>query len=660
MTSGGSRPGTVGAVAALATAAGALLWLSMLVAPWRLVAGLSDARTHLRKAENALKSGALKEANYETLAAIASAKRARAGLRAGGPLFDLARSAPAARDLLDEVPHLVAATEHASAAGRGTLEIAETALRGPEPLIEHDTEDPEASARIRLDRVDDMHDKVMRIRANVAKARRELEAIRVENLPRRLRPDVATGIEDAADADRLLARAEAGFEILPSVLGAETPRTYLLAMQNSAELRGTGGAILRFAQLRFDDGEPSFVKGKTVYRVDIRREPISIPLPDDAWYVNGIEDARRFGNANWSPDWPLSARLTVEYAEASSRIHPDLDVPDVDGVIAVDPIALDMMLEGAGKVTSRGGRTINRRNAIPFLFHKAYQQFPNPGVRRALLNQIVDSFYAGVISPDKPTKLVQAMADALTRKHVQVWMEDPAEQAFIERMDWDAGIRDAEGSDYLYVVQQNVGGNKLNYVERQQHSMTVRLEGNDALVSTAVRIVNPVEYPNPRYWLGDSHGKHRPMLNVYVPGNARLRDHDVPQPCPASPNDFYASACRLDVPAPAMWVDGEVAEHEEMGKKVWTATLQIPPGGTGDLRLDYVVPGVVRTVGDRLVYRLVLQHQPKIHPERMTVAIDVPSGATGIRAAGLRRAGGTLVWQGALDKDRVLEVSWRS
>jgi hypothetical protein len=44
----------------------------------------------------------------------------------------------------------------------------------------------------------------------------------------------------------------------------------------------------------------------------------------------------------------------------------------------------------------------------------------------------------------------------------------------------------------------------------------------------------------------------------------------------------------------------------------------------------------------------------------MTVEIVVPAGATHIRAVGLRRARGALVWEGALDKDRILEVSWQS
>src|SRR5918992_5082640 len=88
-------------------------------------------------------------------------------------------------------------------------------------------------------------------------------------------------------------------------------------MQNNGELRGTGGALLRFALLRMHRGDPRLVRSRTVYDIDVERERIDIPLPEEAWYVRAIEDAQRFGNANWSPDWPLSAKVTVAYGDAS-------------------------------------------------------------------------------------------------------------------------------------------------------------------------------------------------------------------------------------------------------------------------------------------------------------------------------------------------------
>ncbi len=143
------------------------------------------------------------------------------------------------------------------------------------------------------------------------------------------------------DTDVLLSDAEEGIAPSPAFFGGDGPRIYLFGMQNNAEQRGTGGALLRFTQLKIDDGVPTLGTKKaltsTVYDIGANREPLDIPLPDDAWYVRDIDDAKRFGNANWSPDWPLSAQLTVAYGEESARSFPEVTFPEVDGVIASTP-----------------------------------------------------------------------------------------------------------------------------------------------------------------------------------------------------------------------------------------------------------------------------------------------------------------------------------
>jgi hypothetical protein len=92
---------------------------------------------------------------------------------------------------------------------------------------------------------------------------------------------------------------------------------------------------------------------------------------------------------------------------------------------------------------------------------------------------------------------------------------------------------------------------------------------------------------------------------------------------------------------------------------VWSTTLDILPEETGTVRFEYRVPGVVRTEGDRQIYRLVVQHQPKVRPETMTINLTPPSGATEIDAPGWARKGEGLVWTGPLKEDMELEVSWR-
>ena len=646
---GPARSGLVGAAALIVGIAGVLLWLMLIGGPVQLVRGLGDANDHLRKAEKALSSGSLKAARYETHAAAVAVDRLGSGYDLAGPLLDLASVDARVRKARRALPHLVSALERTSAAAQGTLSIADDSLRGPNKLIERDPETD--GARVRLDRVEAIAELVTQIRADIASARIELEAIHPLDLPERFHTDLRRGIDRAIEADDVLADAEAGFEILPAVLGADGPRTYLLAMQNSAELRGTGGAMLRFADLRFDDGAAELLPSQSVYRIDRERTTLDIPLPDDAWYVAGIEDARRFGNANWSPDWPLTSELTLAYRDEADRVLlPNEELPPIDGMIGVDPTVMEKLLNAAGRFETEGGRPITSRKVLRLLLYQAYAQFPNPGERRGRLNEIVDKFYAKVLKPEYPSELPDAFGATLATKHMQIWMRDPLEQAFIRAMKWDAGIRKAEGRDYLMVVQQNVGGNKLNYFEEQTHSMDVRIEGSDALVTTEVEIHNGAILPGPRYMLGDSNGLHRPMVNVYVPGEAELLD------AAAGP-----TLLPLAAEGTSMWpAPNQPAEHDEKGKKVWSATLEIAPRKSGFVRYDYRVPSVVHERGGRSSYRLVLQHQPKIRPETLELTLQLPSGATDVRAPGWKRDGDLLRRIKPLEEDMELKVSWRS
>jgi hypothetical protein len=618
----------------------------MLAGPVRLGTGLLGAGRHLDRAEKAISATAFKRARLETLAGAAAAERARAGL--SGPLVDIARALPRIDRVLDEVPHLVTAARHSAAAAAGSLEVAQGALRGRNKIVTR-TED---GARIEIARVEELAHTVAAVRARVRRAGRALGEVDLSKLPRRARPQVESGLRRAREAGALLSEAVAGFDLLPEILGAEDRRLYLLAMQNSAELRGTGGSLLRFSMLAFSDGVPKLVPSQTVYKIDRNRQQLSIPLPADAWYVQAIEDAQRFGNSNWSPDWPLSARLALRYAQAS-----DAPFPDVDGVIAVDPLLMRAVLPGVGAFRTSGERRVTAQKIVPFTLHRAYAIHPNPGARRIALGQIVEAFYDNLLKPKHPTDLVQGLGRALAGKHMQIYLARRDEMSYVSRMGWDGAIDPAKSSDYLYVVEQNVGGNKLDYTSKQSHVMTIDLQGSEAEIETKVRIRNGVFLPQPNYWLGNSGPCHRPMINVYVPGRAELLGWEGP---PAGdPTVCTDTVRRLDTPAPAAWSGGSPPEHRERGKKVWSATLDIPPAAAGEISFAYRVPRVVAKEEGRSVYRLTMQRQPKVHADTVTVRLRLPPGARAVKARGWARRGATLIWNRELTRDVALEVSWR-
>ncbi len=651
-----ARRGISGVAVLALSLGGLLLWSSMLLGPWNLATGLLSAADHLKRAEKKLSQGLTKDARYETLAASAAARRARAALDGGGPVFDLLGSADSIRSVLAEADHLVGAAEHSAAAAVGTLSIAQSALKGPKKLIVADPDDAKGS-KVQIDRVEALGATITEIKEEIIASGRQLQAVDLENLPQRARGPVTEGITKAEEASKVLGEAEAGLAVLPQILGKESPRTYLIGFQNSAEQRGTGGAILQFAEVTMDEGALELEKAASVYKnIDKDRQSIlSVAVPEDAWYVQAIDDAKRFGNANWSPDWPSSAQLTLEYGRATPS---KVEFPKVDGVINVDPVAIEKLLPGTGPFTAEpSNNRITEEKVVAFLLYKAYASYPIAGVRRVVLNQVVDKFYEKLFRPAHPTELVQGMGDALGQKHMQIWMADPDEQGFMELMNWDGAIEEAKGDDYLFVVEQNVGGSKLDYFDSNTTTMGISFEDEDALVSTELRVLNRVFLPQPRYSMGDAQAKtacaesrcpaHKPMLNLYVQDSAELIRAEV------------VEGERVDTPAPAAWSGTTPATHSEKNKTVWSGTLSIPPLEEGALRFDYRVPGVVRTVDGLSTYRLTVQHQPKIQPERLIIRMDLPKGATEIDAPGWKRDGDKLLWDRPLKEDIVLEVSWR-
>ena len=646
------RSGLVTAGVCLAGLAGIYLWLTLLAGPWRLASGLLDARTHLNKAEKALSSGSMKAARYETLAAGAAARRARQGSDSAGPLMDLARSLPKIGRAIDEVDHLIAAADLSAHAARGTLEIAETALRGKNKIIEADPNDPKGGARIRLERIEEIAVTVADIRETIGQVAAELEAVDPQAFPKRIRKSIEDGIRRARRTDETLADAQAGFEVLPSILGADGPRTYLIIMQNSAEQRGTGGSALRFSPLLIENGKPELPSGKninlSVYDVDEdRRQFPEVPIPEDAWYQRVIPDSRRFGNANFTPDWELASTLMLTYGRAAEPTFPE-----VDGMIAVDPLTLQNLMPGVGRFTTHHGNVISERKSVHFLLSRAYSAFgAKDEVRKAVLRTVVERFYDGMIKPRHPTELIQGMGDSLATNHMQIWMRDPREQAFVERMDWDGKLEETDDADYLNVVEQNVGGNKLDLFQSQRHELDITMEGNDVVNSVRVEIMNGAVLPQHRYVMGDSggllQGVTRPMMNVYVPGRAQLMEA-------STEGELYPMEAGA-----AAWNGTTPPEYAELGKKVWAVAFLIPIDEVASVAYTYRVPDAVHADGDRRVYRLVVQHQPKVRPERLVVRLHLPDGATDVRAPGWDRRGDTLVLERIQLRDLELEVSWQ-
>ena len=108
-------------------------------------------------------------------------------------------------------------------------------------------------------------------------------------------------------------------ERLPTVLGWEGPRRYLVLTQNPAELRPTGGYTGSYGIIGFDRGRVTERTFRDVFLLDFPWDfPYIAPPRELTDYLLGPNQPWQFADANWSPDFPTSAQDALRlYANES-------------------------------------------------------------------------------------------------------------------------------------------------------------------------------------------------------------------------------------------------------------------------------------------------------------------------------------------------------
>jgi hypothetical protein len=219
-----------------------------------------------------------------------------------------------------------------------------------------------------------------------------------------------------------LASAETASKVLPGMVGSEGPRDYLLVFQNNAELRATGGLPGSWSLVHADEGELSIRRQGAGSDFPQQPEPI-LPLSDAELEVYDEPLGTFFADAGFTPDFPRAAELMEAHWDAK---YP---ATDLDGVIALDPVALSYLLEGTGPVRTLGGRTLTAETAVPLLLNEIYAQLPDPLQQDVFFSAAARSVFDAVTSGvGEPRALLDGLTRAASEGRVLVWSRHDGEQ----------------------------------------------------------------------------------------------------------------------------------------------------------------------------------------------------------------------------------------
>jgi Protein of unknown function (DUF4012) len=208
--------------------------------------------------------------------------------------------------------------------------------------------------------------------------------------------------------------------LLPPMLGADGPRTYLVLFQNTAEIRSTGGMPGAFAIVMADDGRLSIEHQGTAGEVGRNFPEPVLPLPEDKQAIYTERLGRFFSGVNLAPDFPTAAVLATEMVRLSDF--------EVDGVVATDPTSLGYILDATGAVRVPGGE-IDSDNAVETLLSDVYWELDDQGDQDDFYATTAAAIFGQVTTAvDDPAGLINALARAADERRLLVWSAHEDEQ----------------------------------------------------------------------------------------------------------------------------------------------------------------------------------------------------------------------------------------
>ncbi len=212
--------------------------------------------------------------------------------------------------------------------------------------------------------------------------------------------------------------------LLPAMLGADTPRNYILLFQNPAELRSTGGNPGALALLHTDAGSIELTRQASSSSFPEYPAPV-LPLGDDVRGIYGDVAGQFMQNITMTPNFAQSGALAREMWRLEFGV-------EADGVLSVDPVTLSYLLDATGPITLATGDELTADNAVQLLLADVYARYDVPAEQDAFFAAAAGAVFDAVKSGRAdPTKLITALARAGAENRVLVWNADESEQAIL-------------------------------------------------------------------------------------------------------------------------------------------------------------------------------------------------------------------------------------
>lgn len=383
--------------------------------------------------------------------------------------------------------------------------------------------------------------------------------------------------DQTSKLSQLLSNTALAAKVMPPMLGADGPRTYLIGFQTPAEARGTGGLLGGFGILRFENGRATM--DTLAPNTELVKASAAIDLgPEFNKVYQWANPYTDFRNSNLSPHFPYAAEIWKSMWEGESK-------QQIDGVIAVDPIALSYLLGAVGPITMPDGELITADNVVELTMSTAYARFPPeyktfwngdvltlPDARKKYLQTIAAEAVQKLLGQTQsPRKILDALGKAASQGRIAVWSANPADQLLLEKTPL-AHIVPEDEAPYAQVVINNLAGNKMDYYLRREIEVAADGCDEDRRNSTVtVRLTNT------------STGKQLPEAVAGLSGLVEGLPISLPDGSMVSSIRLFATQGAQLMSVTSNGKRTTATANVERGRPSFDVQVAIPPGQSGEL-----------------------------------------------------------------------------
>lgn len=431
--------------------------------------------------------------------------------------------------------------------------------------------------------------------------------------------------------------------LYPRIAGFRKKQTYLVLLQNSMELRPTGGFIGSIMLLTFVDGKVESLEVQDVYTADGQLKghvdpprPIREILGSEHWYLR---------DSNWDPQFTISGEKAKWFYEKEMN-------KSVDGVIAVSLPLVTNLLKAAGPVELLD---FNERISESNFFAKSllYTEagfFPGSTKKKDFLGSLTQALLTRITTDRSisPGLLLSAFEEGIESRDIQFYFSDPELERLVTQWEWHGGvvldhcqsvIADVRCvGDGIAIVDANLGVNKANFfVTREAASNIVIGEHGDISHSFTLTIRNAATSTQASDWAYVSYirfliPKDAKVQTVLLDGGAvpKRLDETTPPPAPYWVWEQYNGFGSIDV--------------------VW----KTPPAARRQLTLTWVRPSILPS-SPRVAYQFTIRKQAGVTPFPWRTVVEHPVSWGVVRESGIAKAG-AFEYTTDLAKDMVVRV----